>query len=146
MQEEGVDNSAENLVRFVAAGDDSTSARQRIAERESELRSIEVKLLKHSACSGDEPRITVDWLESTLGRLADLLTTHKEYVGLLNQEIRNLIPDGLRAVQRDAREGVVFQINGTAKPFSSALLPVSLMSHSGAGTRTPDTRIMIPLL
>jgi site-specific DNA recombinase len=136
----------ENPIRFVEAGDDSTSVRQRIAERESELRSIEVKLRKHSGCSGDELRITVDWLESKLGQLAGLLTTHKEYVGLLNQEIRNLFPDGLRAVQRDTREGVVFQINGTAKPFSSAFLPVSLMSHSGAGTRTPDTRIMIPLL
>ena len=108
--------------------------RQKIAGRESELVSIESKLGDRSGRIGVDPGITVDWLESKLGQMADMLKGHKEYVGSLNQEIRNLFPDGLRAVQKEAKEGVIFRINGTAKPFSSTLLPVSIMSHSGAGT------------
>ncbi|MFH1374370.1 MAG: recombinase family protein [bacterium] len=127
----------DNLMKFVEDGDSSPAIRERIAQKEAELVSAEALLERGSRHRCLDHNISVEYLERHLGQLATLFKQNKRYTVRLKQEIKNLFPDGLAAVQEEVDEGTLFQINGTARPFSSALLPTSKMSHSGTGNRTP---------
>ncbi len=85
----------ENLLRYVESGDHSETVRSRIAERESELRSVGLKLREASESRHANPSITTDWLLSKLGQIIDVLEAHREYAGMLKQEIRSLFPNSL---------------------------------------------------
>ena len=141
-----LDRRLNNLVALVEAGDVSRTISHRISELERELQTVDDSLERASRRPGSVPALEVRQVKARLENLSDLLDTSAGGPGVLKQALKNLFPDRLTVTQEEAKNGVIFKVNGSLHPFNRLLSPTSLLSHSGAGTRTPDTRIMIPLL
>ena len=146
-QKHQVERRLANLVALAEAGDVSRTVSRRISELEKELESIDAGLTRASHSSNrSEPVPTTELVASLLGELQRLLAKSSSDAATLKQIIRNLFPGNLSVVQEEDENQVIFKLNGSLHPLRGLSTPISLMSHSGAGTRTPDTRIMIPLL
>ncbi len=145
-QKQQIERGLANLVSLVEGGDISQTISRRISELEKELEAIATKLAKAFRSSSRQPVVTTDLVASILGDLQGLLGKSTGDLGSLKQAIKNLFPGHLSVAQEEAGAGVSFRVSGSLHPFKWLTTPTSLMSNSGAGTRTPDTRIMIPLL
>jgi DNA invertase Pin-like site-specific DNA recombinase len=128
-----------NLVGLVEAGDISQTISRRISELEVELEATATKLARTSNSSSRRPVVTTDLVASVLGDLHGLLVKSTGDSGSLKQTIKNLFPDKLSVAQEEADDRIMFKLNGNLHAFNGLLAPVSLMSHSGAGTRTPES-------
>gem|GEM_PF-5019731 len=52
----------------------------------------------------------------------------------LKQILKNLFPGHLSVAQEEAKNRTMFKLNGNLHPFNGLQTPISIMSHSGAGT------------
>ncbi len=101
--------------------------REAVKKKEPELRATQPELEQFSPNAKVDPTVTVDWIEEKLNGMATILETRGNRAGVLTQQIKSLLPQGLVVGHRLSDAGVLFQANGTARPFWKPSCPASIM-------------------
>lgn len=107
----------DNLLKMVEGGDTSESIRNRIKDRESQLKELGARINAQQRLTPNIQKVATEKIQDMILGLNRLLKSRSDNIVLLRNALNNLFPDKITITQTETKDGIEFNVRGDANPF-----------------------------